>query len=145
MKHQWVGGKWLKSKRKQIPVLNPATGEILDHIPRGTAEDADRAVQAARAAFNKWRWVAAVEKAAMLHAVARQLRVRQKQLAKLMTLEGGKPYCENRDEVEWVASCFDYYAEIGRNSRGSSLPPVFHHQVNFTIKEPYGVVVAIIT
>ena len=60
------------------------------------------------------------------------------------TKEGGKPYCENRDEVEWVAACFQYYAEIGRNSRGSSLPPTFHHQVNFTIKEPYGVVVGII-
>ena len=62
----------------------------------------------------------------------------------MMTLEGGKPFCENRDEVEWSAGCFDYYAEIGRNSRGTSLPPVFEHQVNFTIKEPYGVVAAII-
>ena len=43
-----------------------------------------------------------------------------------------------------AASCFDYNAEIGRNSRGSSLPPVFEHQVNFTIKEPYGVVAAIV-
>src|SRR2546422_5747283 len=61
-----------------------------------------------------------------------------------MTREGGKPFCENRDEIEWTAACFDYYAEIGRNSRGSPLPPVFQHQVNFTIKEPYGVVAAII-
>ena len=57
---------------------------------------------------------------------------------------GREPFCENRDEVEWCATCFDYYAEIGRNARGSSLPPSFEHQVNFTIKEPYGVVVAIV-
>ena len=144
MKYHWVGGNWLKSNRERIPVINPATEEVLDHIPCGTAADADQAVQAAREAFKTWRWVPAVEKGAMLHGVARDLRARQKELATLMTQEGGKPFCENRDEVEWVAACFDYYAEVGRNSRGNSIPPVFHHQVNFTIKEPYGVVVAIV-
>ena len=144
MKYQWVGGKRLKSNRERIPVINPATEEVIDHVSRGTAADADQAVRAAREALQTWRWVPAVEKGAMLHAVARDLRARQKELATLMTQEGGKPFCEIRDEVEWVAACFDYYAEIGRNSRGSSIPPVFHHQVNFTIKEPYGVVVAII-
>src|SRR6202158_3506548 len=124
MRHQWVGGQWLKSNRDRIPVVNPATEEVIDHIPRGTAADADRAVQAAREAFKTWRWMPAVEKAQLLHAIARDLRARHKELATVMTEEGGKPFCENRDEVEWVAACFDYYAEIGRNSRGSSLPPV---------------------
>src|SRR5438105_9420318 len=130
--------------RATIPVINPANEEVIGQVPRGTAEDADRAVHAAREAFRKWRWVPGVEKGAMLHKVASRMRAQQKELATTMTLEGGKPFCENRDEVEWTAACFDYYAEIGRNSRGSSLPPVFEHQVNFTIKEPYGVVVAII-
>src|SRR5437667_4561556 len=129
---------------EEIEVIDPATEEVIGRIPRGTAEDADRAVRAAREAFRKWRWKPAVEKATMLHDIADRLRERQKELAILMTREGGKPFCENRDEVEWTAACFDYYAEIGRNSRGSSLPPGFEHQVNFTIKEPYGVVVAII-
>jgi acyl-CoA reductase-like NAD-dependent aldehyde dehydrogenase len=144
MKHQWIGGKWLKSKRDSIPIINPASEEVIDRIARGTEADADQAVRAAREAFPEWRFTPAVEKAQLLHTIARDLRARQKKLATLMTKEGGKPFCENRDEVEWVAACFDYYAEVGRNSRGSSLPPVFHHQVNFTIKEPYGVVVAII-
>src|SRR5262249_9091533 len=120
------------------------TEAVLDHIPRGTAEDADRAVRAARRAFETWRWLPGVEKAALLHRVADGLRERHQALATLMTREGGKPYCENRDEVEWSAACFDYYAEIGRHARGASLPPVAAHQVNFTIKEPYGVVVAIV-
>ncbi len=144
MKQQWIGGKWLKSSRDQIPVINPATEETIDRVPRGTAEDSDLAVAAARAAFKAWRWVPGVEKAAMLHAVARAIRARQRELATLVTREGGKPFCENRDEVEWTAACFDYYAEVGRNSRGNSIPPVFPHQVNFTVKEPYGVVAAII-
>ncbi len=129
---------------KSIPVINPATEKVIGRVPRMDARDADRAVKIARAAFEDWRWVPGVEKAAMLHEVARRIRAMQKELATLMTREGGKPFCENRDEVEWTAACFNYYAEIGRNSRGSSLPPVAHHQVNFTIKEPYGVVVAIV-
>ena len=134
----------MKNDAKSIRVINPATEEIIGEAPRADAETADRAVRAAREAFKKWRWVPAVEKAGILHRIAFRIREKQKDLATTMTLEGGKPFCENRDEVEWTAACFDYYAEIGRNSRGSSLPPVFEHQVNFTIKEPYGVVVAII-
>jgi acyl-CoA reductase-like NAD-dependent aldehyde dehydrogenase len=48
------------------------------------------------------------------------------------------------DCIEWVAACFEYYAEVGRSSRGSTFPPVAAHQLNFTIKEPYGVVAAIV-
>jgi acyl-CoA reductase-like NAD-dependent aldehyde dehydrogenase len=129
---------------QDIEVLNPATEDVIGVVPRQTASDADRAVGVARSAFQKWRWTPAVEKGVMCHAIAAGMRQKQTELAELMTREGGKPFCENRDEVEWSAACFDYYAEIGRNSRGSSLPPVFEHQVNFTIKEPYGVVVAII-
>jgi betaine-aldehyde dehydrogenase len=129
---------------QDIQVFNPANEEVIGEVPRETAEDANRVVHAAREAFRKWRWVPAIEKASMLHRIASRIREKQTELATLMTLEGGKPFCENRDEVDWTAACFDYYAEIGRNSRGSSLPPVFEHQVNFTIKEPYGVVVAII-
>ena len=87
-------------------MTNPATEAVVGWIPRGTAEDADRAVLAARRAFQEWRWIPGVEKAAMLHAIAAGLRSRQKKLATLMTLEGGKPFCENRDEVEWTAACF---------------------------------------
>ena len=66
MRHQWVGGQWLKSNRDRISVVNPATEEIIDHIPRGTVADADKAVQAAREALKIWRWMPAVG----AHAVA---------------------------------------------------------------------------
>src|SRR5438132_667703 len=98
VKYQWIGGKWLKSSRDQIPVINPATEETIDRVPRGSADDAKVAVAAARAAFKSWRWVPGVEKAALLHAVARAIRGRQQELATLMTKEGGKPFCENRNE-----------------------------------------------
>jgi len=66
------------------------------------------------------------------------------ELSALLTREGGKPRIENLDEVEWCAACLQYYAEIARNSHGSSIPPTAEHQVNFTIKEPLGVVAAIV-
>ncbi len=144
MKRHWIGGKWVAGRGTGIPVVDPATEEIVDTVPRGSAADADRAVATARAAFSDWRWVPGVERATLLHEVARRMRERHRDLATLMTREGGKPWIENRDEIEWSAACFDYYAEVGRDARGSSLPPVAAHQVNFTIKEPYGVVAAIV-
>ena len=144
MKHHWINNAWHKQKGLAIPVINQATEAVIDSIPAGDHATVDAAVKAARSAFTTWRWVPGLEKALLLHEVARRIRAMHKELAILMTKEGGKPFCENRDEVEWVAACFDYYAEIGRNARGTSIPPVAHHQVNFTIKEPYGVVGAIV-
>src|SRR5204862_3359110 len=71
-------------------------------------------------------------------------RADRAELSRLLTLEGGKPRIENLDEVEWSAACFQYYAETARNSQGSSIPPTGAHQINFTIKEPLGVVAAIV-
>ena len=59
-----------------IPVINPADEEIIENVPRGTAEDADIAVRAAREAFLKWRWVPGLEKAATLHKIAAAIRNR---------------------------------------------------------------------
>lgn len=144
MKKQWINNEWVKASRPSIDVINPATEGVIDTIQRGNREDARNAVASSKAAFQHWRKVPAVEKATYLHRIAADLRRMKPKLARVMTLEGGKPFCENRDEVEWSAACFDFYAEVGRNSRGNSVPPGFEHQVNFTIKEPYGVVVAII-
>src|SRR5262249_19564019 len=65
-------------------------------------------------------------------------------LAELLTREGGKPLVENRDEMGWSAACFRYYAEIGRNSRGRVIPSGESSQLNLVLKEPYGVVGAIV-
>jgi len=60
-------------------------------------------------------------------------------VAILLTKEGGKPLPENRDEVEWIAACLDYYAEMGRDVVGKVISPVARNQFNFVVKEPYGV------
>jgi betaine-aldehyde dehydrogenase len=141
----WIDGQWAEAADgRWMDVENPATETIIGRVPRGQAADVGRAVEAARRAQSTWRRLPGVEKAKLLHDIATRIRAQQRDLAAIMTREGGKPMIENLDEVEWTAACFDYYAEIGRHARGSTIPPVFEHQVNFTVKEPFGVVGAIV-
>ncbi len=141
----WIDHESIPAKSGEtLTIENPATEEPIATVPRARKEDVDVAVAAARRAQPGWRRLPGLEKAKLLHEVASRIRADGHEIAKLMTLEGGKPMIENLDEIEWVTACFDYYAEIGRNSRGNAIPPSFEHQVNFTVKEPYGVVAVIV-
>lgn len=141
---------WINNERvpsfngATFPVHDPATEDVIDHAPHGTAEDARRAIAAAQAAFRDWRRTTAHEKAAALHEVAHKLRAKTEELATLLTREGGKPLLENRDEMSWAAACFDYYAELQRNTRGRVIPSVEPSQLALVLKEPYGVVACIV-
>ncbi len=145
LNHMWINGESFESAGKQrFEVVNPATEEVITTVPRGNAEDVERAVAAANAAFKHWRKIGSLERKEMMHEIARKIRARGEELAQLITREGGKPVIENRDEVEWVASCFEYYAELGRDQIGRVVAPVFEHQMSLVIKEPFGVVGAIV-
>jgi betaine-aldehyde dehydrogenase len=141
----WINDQFVPSSSEEtIDVWNPYTEEVLDRVPRGTAEDAARAVEAAQAASAGWRWTPAVERTDLLHEVARKLRRNEQALARQLTLEGGKPLVENLDEVGWTLACFDYYAEIGRHCRGRVIPSIESSQLSLVIKEPFGVVGCIV-
>src|ERR687891_339035 len=86
----------------------------------------------------------AVERAELLHEVAGRMRAMTDELARAMTLEGGKPLVENSDEVGWTAAAFDYYAEMGRNFAGRVIPPIESSQLALVMKEPMGVVGCIV-
>lgn len=145
MRKHWIKGEHTESASgKTFQVINPATEEVVDEVARGDASDINRAVEAAYSAFSDWKFVPGLEKAEKMHEFAHRLRTKKDDVAVLLTLEGGKPLIENLDEVEWVAACFDYYAEVGRDYKGKVLAPVFRHQLNFTVKEPYGVVACIV-
>jgi betaine-aldehyde dehydrogenase len=141
----WVNGTYSAGNSgKVIEVRNPATEEVVDIAPAANAADVNAAVAAAHAAFPSWKKRASGEKAGMLHEVAQKLTARADELARLLTLEGGKPLVENRDEMGWSAACFRYYAEIGRSSRGRVIPSIESSQLALVLKEPYGVVAAIV-
>ena len=117
-----IRGEQVSGEGDSLAVENPATEETLASVALPSAEQLDAAVVAANEAFPAWAATPAVERAELLHEVANRLRARTDELARVMTLEGGKPLVENSDEVGWTASAFDYYAEMGRNFAGRVIP-----------------------
>ncbi len=141
----WINGALTTGAASEvIEVHDPATEEVIETVPAAGAPDVSAAVDAAHAAFADWRRMPAGERAELLHGVANKITAQTEALATLLTREGGKPLVENRDEMGWSAACFHYYAEMGRNSRGRVIPSVESSQLNLVLKEPYGVVGAIV-
>ena len=119
MRLMYINGQFTGGHAKgEIDVTNPATEEVLDTVPRGTAADVEAAVRSGKQAFKSWRRLGANERTSLLHEVAARVRRHKGELIKLLTLEEGKPISENDEELEWVANTFDYYAELGRHDRG---------------------------
>src|SRR5438045_9590514 len=91
MRKMLIGGQFVESLTgEDFPVVNPATEEVIDTVPRARAEDVDRAVRAAAAACDTWRFTPGIEKCELLHAVAGRIRGLRSDLAMLLTLEGGQ-------------------------------------------------------
>lgn len=145
MEKMYINGQFTAGHTQDsIPVINPATEEILAAAPRGAAADVEDAIRAARDAFPNWARIPGAERANLLHEVANKIRAHEEHLIHLLTTEEGKPYVENEEELLWTHNTFDYYAELGRHDRGRVIPPGADGQFNFVIKEPYGVVGCIV-
>lgn len=139
-----IGGRSVAGTGTAIAVENPFTTETIVEVPAASPEQVDAAVAAARASWGRWGTMPAGERCELLHEVARRLREGAEGLARTMTAEGGKPLIENRDELEWTAAAFDYYAEIGRDHAGRVIPPIEASQLAMVVKDPLGVVGCIV-
>ena len=139
-----IGGEAVAGAGAPIAVENPYTTEAIVEVPAASPEQVDAAVAAAREAWPGWGRTPAGERCELLHEVARRLREGAEGLARTMTAEGGKPLIENRDELEWTAAAFDYYAEIGRDHAGRVIPPIEATQLAMVVKDPLGVVGCIV-
>jgi acyl-CoA reductase-like NAD-dependent aldehyde dehydrogenase len=127
-----------------LRVINPATEESVEEIGATPREDLDRIAEQARQGFKEWRGFAGLDRAEIFHELARILRDHADELAGIMTKEGGKPFVENHDEVEWTAACFDYYGEIARDNVGYLPAPIETQQLALVIREPVGTVACIV-
>ncbi|MGF7169214.1 succinate-semialdehyde dehydrogenase/glutarate-semialdehyde dehydrogenase [Sphingobium xanthum] len=96
--------------RNTFAIVNPATGETIGALPLATTADLDRALEAAQRGFVRWRNSSPQERAAVLNGAARLLIERQDMLARIATMEQGKPLAESRIEVMMVAGLFQFYA-----------------------------------
>jgi succinate-semialdehyde dehydrogenase/glutarate-semialdehyde dehydrogenase len=104
-----------------IEVTNPATGEFIDRVPAGTKEDVTRAVEAAEEAFDAWAKKPMRERGMILYVAARKVRDQYKDLARLLTLEQGKPIKESTDEVRGFANILEFYAGISAHQDGEAI------------------------
>src|SRR6476660_2649613 len=139
-----IGGEQVMGDGGSLPVENPATEEQLASVGLPSDEQVEAAIAAAAGAATGWARTPAGERGELLHEVARRIRERTDELARAMTLEGGKPLIENSDEVGWTAAAFDYYAEMGRNFAGRVIPSIESTQLALVVKEPMGVVACIV-
>jgi betaine-aldehyde dehydrogenase len=139
-----IGGELVGGAGASLAVENPYTTETIVEVNSASPEQVEAAVAAAREAWPAWAQTTAGERCELLHEVARRLRADAEALARTMTAEGGKPLLENRDELEWTAAAFDYYAEIGRDHAGRVIPPIESTQLAMVVKDPLGVVGCIV-
>ncbi|MDR9440041.1 MAG: NAD-dependent succinate-semialdehyde dehydrogenase [Halomonas sp.] len=138
----YVAGQWRDGARR-FAVTNPATGETLAEVPDLDAEDAREAVTAAADAWPAWKRRTAKERATLLRTWFDAIMANQEALARLMTLEQGKPLAESRGEVAYGASFVEYYAEEAKRVAGETLPSHGVDKRILVFREPIGVVAAI--
>jgi acyl-CoA reductase-like NAD-dependent aldehyde dehydrogenase len=139
-----IGGREVEGRGRPIEVVNPASEETITEVGAATQEQVGEAVAAAKVAYPSWKKTPAPERGEMLHALATWINEHTVELAVTLTNEGGKPLVENKDEMGWSAACCDFYAELGRAERGRVVPSGEEGQLNLVVKEPYGVVAAIV-
>jgi len=145
MRQLWIDGGFVDGSTGQtIQVIDPATEEVVDVVPKGGPAEVERAVAAARGAFPAWKRVPALERAGLLEETARRLRAGREDLALALTRETGRTLVKNRGYVDWSATCFEYYAGLIRDRRGRVIPSAETGQLNLVLKEPIGVVGCII-
>jgi len=143
----FINGRWIESNcDRHVDVINPATGELVTTVPDADACDVDRAVAAARASFEKksWRGMDPSKRERILWDIAEFLTKQRDELAAVITQENGKTLRESVGaDVAPAADCFRYYAGWVRKIYGETIPvdgPFF----NYTLREPVGVVGAIV-
>ena len=146
-----INGKWVDSASgKTFPTYNPATGEVLSHVAEGDREDIDRAVKAARAAFEKGPWakISPSERGRMMWRLADLIEKHTEEFAQLESLDNGKPLKIARiADLPLAVDHFRYYAGWATKIEGNTIPMGLARQDSYhayTVREPVGVVGQII-
>lgn len=138
----YVNGHWLTSA-KTVKVNNPATGEALGTIPYFGVEQTRLAIESAHAAFLDWRKTSAKERALILRRWFELMLEHQNDLARIMTLEQGKPLAESKGEIAYAASYLEWYSEEAKRAYGDVIPGPAADRRIVVVKEPVGVCAAI--
>jgi 5-carboxymethyl-2-hydroxymuconic-semialdehyde dehydrogenase len=133
-----IGGEWVESK-ETIQNINPSTGEALGEIASGTAQEIDRAVQAAKKAFPSWANMPVKKRSTLIEKVGDAIKADIDEIARLESQDTGLTISLTRDQlIPRAADNFYYFAELSRRVNGETYP-VDDQMLNFTIYQPVGV------
>ena len=139
-----INGRWRDASGKEtLAVTNPANGQPLGNVPKMGAGETREAIDAAARALPAWRALTAKERSSILRRWFELMMEHQDDLARLMTLEQGKPLAEAKGEISYAASFIEWFAEEGKRIYGDTIPG---HQADkrlLVIKQPIGVTAAI--
>lgn len=140
----YIDGAWIEAGPSgAIKVDNPATGEIIGTVPRFGAAETRQAIEAADRALDGWRRKTAKERAVVVRRWFDLMMANQEDLARLMTLEQGKPLVESRGEVVYAAGFLEWFGEEAKRIYGDTIPPHQPDKRIVVIKQPVGVVACI--
>ena len=140
----YVGGHWIPAADgATIPVDDPATGEVIGSVPRAGATETRVAIERANAAWPEWRSRTGKERAVILRRWFDLLMANLEDLARLMTLEQGKPLVESRSEVAYGAAFLEWFGEEAKRTYGDTIPSHARDKRIMVIKQPVGVVACI--
>src|SRR5436305_8620338 len=137
----FINGEWVASNSsKTIPVYDPSTEEVIAQVPDANSDDVNRAVAAARAAFDEGPWATTTpqERGRVLFRLAEKIRQTSATLAELECRNCGKPIVEAEYDITDVATCFEYYGGLATKILGY-VNPVPDNAMSLTLKEPIGV------
>ncbi|HWQ23798.1 MAG TPA: gamma-aminobutyraldehyde dehydrogenase [Gaiellaceae bacterium] len=141
---QFIGGEWVESSSGEtMEVLNPATGEVIAEVPRGTAEDVERAVAAAQKAWEEWRFKTPKDRMELLLKLADVIDENAEELARLESQNVGKPMAIARDEMPFSADNLRFFAGAARNLEGKSAAEYVEGYTSLIRREPLGIVAGI--
>jgi len=141
---QFVGGEWVESSSGEtMEVVNPATGEVIAEAPRATAEDVDRAVEAAKKAWYEWRLKTPKDRMELLLRMADLVDEHADELARLESQNVGKPWWVAKDEPGAISDNLRFFAGAARNLEGKSAGEYVEGYTSIIRREPLGIVAGI--
>jgi len=140
----YIGGKWVQATdNSTFPVDNPANGQTIALVANLSAEQAQTAINAANQAFKSWRALTGKERAGILRKWFDLIIANTEDLAKLMTLEQGKPIAEARGEISYGGSFVEWFAEQAKRVSGDIMASPNKANRMLVMREPIGVCAAI--
>lgn len=139
----FISGRWREAQNgRTLPVINPATEEVVGTVAHASIHDLEEAVAASAKGFTVWRAISAFERSKIMRKAAELLRSRADDIARIMTIEQGKPLAEARIETLGAADTIDWLAEEARRAYGRVVPARAPGVYQLVIKEPVGPVAA---